>query len=75
MTDKEQSARHRGSTCTWVVDGVSREAQEAAQAGAEREGTSLGEWTQAVILKAAEARSGRDAPEIANDHRPGRRYF
>ncbi len=74
MTETKQTTQV-GSTGTWVVDGVSPEAQEAARAGAEREGTSLGEWTQAAILQAAEARSRRNVPETADDNRPERRYF
>lgn len=74
MTDRNQEPDGR-SAYTWVVDGVSPEAQEAARVGAEREGTSLGEWTQAVILQAAKARSGYRTLRTADDLRPGRRYF
>lgn len=76
MTEIEiKEAPQCGSTCSWVVDGVSLEAQEAARAGAERAGMSLGQWTQAAIFKAAEERCERRAPTIAEDHRPERRYF
>lgn len=62
------------TSCRWVVDGVSLEAQQAARASAERAGMSLGQWTQAVILEAAGKQVWRMST-IAEDHRPGRRYF
>ncbi|HSO42211.1 MAG TPA: hypothetical protein VLR47_05135 [Rhodospirillales bacterium] len=61
----------------WTVDGVSPEAQKAAEEAAEREKLPLGAWTEAAIMRAAEHGRDTDAPAepVAEDPRPSRRYF
>jgi hypothetical protein len=61
----------------WTVDGVSPEAQAAAQAAAAREGAPLGAWMEAAIMRAAEGppKAGEAPPPVAEDPRPSRRYF
>jgi hypothetical protein len=62
---------------SWTVDGVSPEAQAAAEAAAAREGVPLGAWTEAAIMHAAEGRPKEEEapPPVAEDPRPSRRYF
>ncbi|MCU0894733.1 MAG: hypothetical protein MUD06_10500 [Rhodospirillales bacterium] len=61
----------------WTVEGVSAEAQAVALRAAGRDGMTLGAWTEAAIMRAAEhgLDAARTRPLMAEDPRPSRRYF